>query len=160
MNAGPSRGGAGLPENRVTARSKPPQKKCTGLHLPTKAGTRGAERPPRMATKIRQNRSTKAGFVRSVDGVLRESNRISNLDRHRPDSHRQPHLVERAHHVGVERCDGARCERQRTGRAIGRAYREPMVDEIEVDGERLLAMPAAVCVDRPRGDIWSAIPQE
>ena len=26
--------GAGLPENRVTARSKAPQKKCTGLALP------------------------------------------------------------------------------------------------------------------------------
>ena len=37
MNAGPSRGGAGLPEKRVTARSKPPQKKWTGLHFPTKS---------------------------------------------------------------------------------------------------------------------------
>ena len=37
MKAGPSRGGAGRPEKRVTARSKPPQKKCTGLHLPMKA---------------------------------------------------------------------------------------------------------------------------
>src|SRR3954463_6332572 len=37
MNAGPSRGGAARPENLVTARSKAPQKKCTGLHLPTKS---------------------------------------------------------------------------------------------------------------------------
>src|SRR4051812_8972528 len=36
MNAGPSRGGAVLPEKRVTARSKLPQKNCTGLHFPRK----------------------------------------------------------------------------------------------------------------------------
>ncbi|MEZ5289105.1 MAG: hypothetical protein R2712_30735 [Vicinamibacterales bacterium] len=35
MNAGPSRGGAGRPEKRVMARSKLPQKKWAGLHLPT-----------------------------------------------------------------------------------------------------------------------------
>ena len=31
-------GGAVRPENRVTARSKLPQKKCTGLALPMKPG--------------------------------------------------------------------------------------------------------------------------
>ena len=36
MKAGPSRIGARRPEKRVTARSKAPQKKWTGLHLPTK----------------------------------------------------------------------------------------------------------------------------
>src|SRR5262249_53140488 len=36
MNAGPSRGGAGRPEKRVNARSMPPQKKFSGLHLLTK----------------------------------------------------------------------------------------------------------------------------
>lgn len=39
MKAGPSRGGAGRPENRVTATSKAPQKKWTGLHLPMNAGS-------------------------------------------------------------------------------------------------------------------------
>ena len=34
MKAGPSRGGAVRPEKRVTAKSKLPQKKCTGLHFP------------------------------------------------------------------------------------------------------------------------------
>ena len=44
MNAGPSRGGARRPEKRVTARSKPPQKKCAGLHLPTKGQRRARVR--------------------------------------------------------------------------------------------------------------------
>ena len=34
--AEPGWAGAGRPENRVTARSNEPQKKCTGLALPTK----------------------------------------------------------------------------------------------------------------------------
>ena len=45
MNAGPSRGGAGRPEKRVTARSKAPQKKWTGLHLPTNAQRGAGQRP-------------------------------------------------------------------------------------------------------------------
>ncbi len=36
IGSAPGRGGARRPEKRVTARSKLPQKKCTGLHLPTK----------------------------------------------------------------------------------------------------------------------------
>jgi hypothetical protein len=35
LGAPPGCGGAGLPENRVHARSMAPQKKCTGLTLPT-----------------------------------------------------------------------------------------------------------------------------
>ena len=34
IESAPSFGGAGRPEKRVTARSKLPQKKCTGLHFP------------------------------------------------------------------------------------------------------------------------------
>src|SRR5438045_5779088 len=39
----PGCGGAGRPEKRVTARSKLPQKKCTGLHLPQNRERRSEE---------------------------------------------------------------------------------------------------------------------
>ena len=37
--------GAGRPENRVVARSKPPQKKWTGLALPTKPVLEALQHP-------------------------------------------------------------------------------------------------------------------
>src|SRR5205809_87901 len=55
MNAGPCRGGAGLPENRVSARSSPPQKKLGGLHLPMKL-QRDATKTRSTWTRIRQKR--------------------------------------------------------------------------------------------------------
>ena len=55
MKAGPSRGGAGRPEKRVTARSKLPQKKWTGLHLPTKLAA-PASNTRATCTRMRQKR--------------------------------------------------------------------------------------------------------
>src|SRR5829696_9024834 len=60
MNAGPSRGGAGRPEKRDQARSKLPQKKWTGLLLPTNA-QRDALSTCSQDTRMRQNRFAYAG---------------------------------------------------------------------------------------------------
>ena len=60
MKAGPSRGGAGRPEKRVTARSKLPQKKCTGLHLPTNPHADFVNTRATCAT-IRHQRPTETG---------------------------------------------------------------------------------------------------
>ena len=60
MNVGPSRGGAGRPEKRVTARSKPPQKKWTGLALPTKPARRSVKTGA-MRVRIVQQRCAAAG---------------------------------------------------------------------------------------------------
>src|SRR5260221_8041163 len=60
MNAGPSRGGARLPEKRLTARSKAPQKKCEGLHLPTKE-QRACVYTSSICRKMRQHRFAKTG---------------------------------------------------------------------------------------------------
>ena len=51
----PGCGGAGRPENRVTARSKLPQKKCTGLHLPQNRD-RNSLNTRSLCTRTRQNR--------------------------------------------------------------------------------------------------------
>ena len=51
----PFRAGARRPENRVTARSKLPQKKCTGLRLAQKL-PRNFLNTPALETRIRQNR--------------------------------------------------------------------------------------------------------
>src|SRR6188474_2788395 len=48
-------GGACPPEKRVTARSKLPQKKCTGLHLPQKRD-RNCLNTRSLCTSTRQNR--------------------------------------------------------------------------------------------------------
>ena len=73
--------------------------------------------------------------VRRMHRVLVERNWIRNLHRHSPDAHRQSHLVERVHDIRIEACDRPWCQRQRAARSIRRADREPMVDEIELNGE-------------------------
>ena len=87
----------------MTARSKLPQKKCTGLHLPMN-GQRAREKTRSHWTRMRQNRSACAGSYDAVRPCPR-SKRIGfgNLDRHRPDVDRQLHVVERRHDVAVER---------------------------------------------------------
>jgi len=53
-------GGARRPEKRVTARSKLPQKKCTGLHLPMKR-PRNSFNTESAETSARQNRFACSG---------------------------------------------------------------------------------------------------
>src|ERR1043165_6547578 len=55
MGSGSLRAGAGRPEKRVTARSKLPQKKCTGLDLPIKR-ERKTLNTSSTETRVRQNR--------------------------------------------------------------------------------------------------------
>lgn len=50
----PGWGGASLPENRVVARSRAPQKRWTGLDLPTKRD-RNTSSTRSVSTSIRQN---------------------------------------------------------------------------------------------------------
>src|ERR1700685_661269 len=55
IESAPSRGGARRPEKRVTARSKLPQKKCTGLFLQMKRD-RNSLKISSALTRMRQNR--------------------------------------------------------------------------------------------------------
>ena len=126
MKAGPRAAGAGRPEKRVAARSKPPQKKCTGLALPTNAHCDA------VSTRVDLQEDAPAAvrgrrIVRTVHGVLVESDRDRDLHRHRPDLHRQRHRVERRHHLAVEIGDRLRRSgnalrpvRRRESRADGR----------------------------------------
>src|ERR687892_283479 len=66
----PGCGGASRPEKRVTARSKLPQKKCTGLDLPRKP-VRNSLNTRSACTSARQNRCTAAEDVKfSREGPL------------------------------------------------------------------------------------------
>src|SRR5258705_172288 len=77
MNEGPSRGGACLPEKRETARSKPPQKKCVGLHFPMKlhrqrvktSATRDRMRQQRAAYSGSYERCTTSSSNRIGEGI-------------------------------------------------------------------------------------------
>src|SRR5579871_917347 len=55
IGSGSLRSGAGRPENRVTARSKLPQKKCTGLDLPIKRDLKTLKTSS-TETRVRQKR--------------------------------------------------------------------------------------------------------
>src|ERR687897_124375 len=59
FGAPPGCSGAGRPENRVVARSKAPQKKCTGLALPRKPARKRWNRRS-ACTSASQNRGTDA----------------------------------------------------------------------------------------------------
>ena len=60
IRSAPARSGARRPEKRVTARSKLPQKKCTGLALPMKRA-RNAPRTRLVARSTRQKRCAHSG---------------------------------------------------------------------------------------------------
>ena len=96
----PGCGGALRPEKRVTARSKLPQKKCTGLALPMKPVRNCANTPGR-----REHAPEPVGVVAVVGGVHAvpvERDRVGDLARQLIDAHRDADSAERRHHLGIE----------------------------------------------------------
>src|SRR5581483_9010524 len=69
MGSAPGRSGARRPENLVTAKSKLPQKKCTGLHLPMNH-ERNSSKTACTLNRIRQKLCAASG---SYDACTRSS---------------------------------------------------------------------------------------
>jgi hypothetical protein len=74
----PGRRGAGLPEKRLHAKSILPQKKCTGLVLPTNLA-RNRSSTFALTTRIRQKLLAYFGIVRAMCVVLVKRNRVSHF---------------------------------------------------------------------------------
>ena len=107
--------GAGRPEKRVTARSAPPQKKCTGLALPMKparnAASRGASARARARTGApRRRRTTRCVVVLGERDGVRRPRRVGR------GSYVHAELVERGHRRRVEARDRSRLERDASTR--------------------------------------------
>ena len=101
MLGAPGWGGAGRPENRVTARSKLPQKKCTGLAFPEKARAEHREHLVDLYQRAPEPGDL-LGVVGRMDAVLLERDRVGDLDRHGPEVRREvqddaarPHGIQR-----------------------------------------------------------------
>ena len=129
------RGGARRPLKRVTARSKLPQKKCTGLHLPRKP----ARKRSNTGSTLREDAPEAVG-LRGVVGaharLLLERRRRGALDGDVADrdahAHRAEHLEELAVELGHRPGD----ERQRSAPSVAVLDDDLVIDEVEVDGER------------------------
>ena len=124
--------GAGRPENRVTAMSKLPQKKCTGLTLP-RNGARNCFSKPIHLQQDAPEPVGVFGVVGRMCPVLVERDRVRDLDRHGPDVGFQTKAAQPAHHLGMEVGDASWRERDGFDRTSTGLDLQPMVDEIEID---------------------------
>src|SRR5260221_869737 len=93
-----------------------------------------------------------------MDVSLVEGNGSLDLDRHRPELHRDAERSELRHHLAMEFRDRARLQSEAGGPAVAADDDETMVDEIEID----LEIPRAVWHRRggeaARGDIERHLP--
>ncbi len=99
------------------------------------------------------------GIVRPVNRVFVKADWRGDLDRYRPDLHRQLHLVERANDVPVEIGDAARRERDRPSDAIRHADRQQVIDEVEFHRERPASLRQRACREAARGDVQRDAPR-
>ncbi len=124
--------GAGRPENRVTARSKAPQKEVHRAGLaaelaaePAEHAVRSDQRQPEPVDGVR--------VVGGVHGVLGERDHLGQLDRGADDRHVDAQPAQRAGELGVEVRDGARAQQHRPALPPGRADGELVRREVEDD---------------------------
>ena len=159
MNAGPSRGGAGLPENRVDreieAAPEESDRDCTCRQTSQRDSREHAldldEDPPE---PIREHRIV--GTVHGV-GCRTESERESP-----PASARSSPAVpsrQGGHHLAIEVRHGSRLQRERPLVTIRWLNHELVIDEIELHRERTLPCESGR-VASPRAVTCSATPHE
>ena len=88
--------------------------------------------------------------VALVGAVELEAHRRFDFDRHRPDSDRQAHLIEGAHHLAVEVGDGSRRQGHRPASAVGGVDDELMIDEVEHHAEGPVLVRQELRAQAPR----------
>src|SRR2546425_3380057 len=133
----PAYAGPRRPEKRALARSNPPQKNWGGLALPRKSARK------RSNTNCVLMDVLKSPHLLAVIGadleVVHEWDRGRDLDRDRHDArvgHAEP--SEKLEHLAVELRDRHRKQRDRRAATAARDDDELMVDEVEVDLERVV----------------------
>ena len=87
-----------------------------------------------------------------VEVVVLEPYWIRDLDGHRPDPHAETHPLEEAHHLAVEVRDRSTGQGERFSRAVRHANHQLVIDEIELDGERVSAVRQQVRGQAAAGD--------
>ena len=122
----------------MTARSKLPQKKWTGLTLPRKP-VRNCWKTGSTATRARQKRCAASRVIAGVDLVEVETDRIGKLVRHPVDRDRDADFGEACDQLAIEIGNAARAQRERANLAGARPAEKAMVEEVELDLEQLAA---------------------
>ena len=97
--------------------------------------------------------------VGRVDRVFLETDRVRDLDRHRPDLHRKAGTLEHRHDGLVEVGDRPGLERQRLGHAVGALEHERVVDEVEREAERPPAQTQGGSREPARAHAESDVPE-
>ena len=149
--------GAGRPEKRVIARSKPPQKTCDGLDLPRKLSAEAFQRH----VGDGEDAPHALGDLRTIfgdGGPLGERGRIHDLDRHRPDFYIDLKRGEPRHDLGIEIGDRHRRERNDLALPVARRDDEPVVEKIEIDLESSVAVRHRRSRQPARGQIERDMP--
>ena len=135
----PVKAGARRPEKRVTARSKLPQKKCTGLALPTKP-VRNCLNTRSIWTRACQKRWADPRVIGLVGAVFAEADGAGYFAGVVVDAHRHVQLSQRCHDFRVEVGDSLRSQRECAARAVTHVDDELLRDEVELDFEGAIAV--------------------
>ena len=139
MKSAPARGGAARPEKRVTAEIEAAPEEVHRARLAGEAAAIGLERHVGASQHL-EEAARRVGVVAAVDRVVAERDRLRDLHRRRPDAHVDIELVEERAHLAVEGGDAARPERQRAHAPVADAGDERVVEEVEVELERAVAV--------------------
>src|SRR5437879_1234418 len=100
------------------------------------------ETPPELledGVRLHENLKESAhglGIVGRMHAIVGEADRVRDLDRNRPDLHRDSERIEHRDEVAVEVGDRARDEREASRPAVGAGDDEHVIDEVEEDLER------------------------
>ena len=135
----PENFGARRPEKRVTARSKLPQKKCTGLHLPMN-DVRNRSSTRADCSRMRQKRLREIPVVGRVNLILAEADRVGNLVGKLVDADVDAKFRKRAHDVRIEIGHAPRVEPDRLFAAVAGRAAQHVVEKVEVELEAAIAI--------------------
>jgi hypothetical protein len=97
-------------------------------------------------------------IVGVMDGVVLETNRIGNLDRHRPDAHAKAHALQQTHHLAIEIRYGLAGQRVGLRAPVGYLHAKLMHDEVELDCERSPAVREQISRQPARRHLEGATP--
>ena len=150
-------GGAVRPEKRVTARSKLPQKKCTGLTLPMKRARNSFITRAACNDGLVKARSV-FGVVLRVAVVLVERNGVCDFARHGPNVNVDAEAAQPLHECGIEIGDRHRREREAFHAAVAGGDAKLVAGQIEDDIERAVGIRVRRRDEAARVHVQSDVP--
>ncbi len=145
------------PEKRVTARSKLPQKKWTGLHLPRKRPRKCCHHPVGLH-QLAPEELRGVAVVGGVRAIALERDGVLDLRRHRPDVNVDAQRAQPPHDLGVEIGHRTRRQRKRVDSPVAGPQQQPVLEKVEVDLQEAALVRHRRRGEPGRGDVERDLP--